>query len=148
MLDVLAIYAGIAISGVIGFLVTKRYVNRALGDIADVIVSIFEKPLVKGSMSVLAKKSNEVQADKRAVDEVFGNIIDSPQFTAIKILGDQLGFSIDDMVEKYGALGTLQALRQGAGALGIDINELLLGGALGGAPAEGKPSGDNPYFRR
>jgi hypothetical protein len=49
----------------------------------------------------------------------------------LKMAAQAIGLDLDSYIAEHGAVDTLQALQQFAPMLGIDIGQLVQGGALG-----------------
>jgi len=79
------------------------------------------------------------------VDSMATDMLDSPQFAAIRMGASTLGFDLDGYIEKHGAVKTMAAAAQLGKMLGIDLMNIDLGSLLGGQ-TRGQMSGSNPYL--
>lgn len=114
--------------------------------ILDGFGEMFTQPTVKKAFSILGKQGGEAKAESVLVDRMAMDVLDSPQFAAIK-MGAQslLGFDIDGYIEEHGAVKTLAAAKQLGQMLGIDIMNIDLS-SLGNLSGGSSQSGGNPYF--
>ena len=131
------------VSFVVSSLIVKRYMNRAIDDVADLFGGILSEPTVKKAFSILGGKSGEARSDKAVVDSLATDILNGPKFSALKMGADLIGVDVESYIEKHGAMGTIQGLSQIAGMLGIDINSIIGGGLQPGGQAQGSI---NPYL--
>ena len=135
------------IFAIVGFIISsfivKRYMSRAIDDVADLFGGILSEPTVKKAFSILGGKSVEARSDKAIVDSLATDILDGPQFASLKMGADLIGVDVESYIEKHGAMGTIQGLSQIAGMLGIDINQIIGGGLQTGGSA---PSSSNPFL--
>jgi len=140
----------IVVIGIFAYRKLKLDLSDTIDGVLDMFSGIFEKPLVKQSMSVLGKKSAESRAEKRVVDDVATQILDSPQIAGYKMMAKEaLGVDIDGMVEEYGAPQTLMGIQQILGMLGIDLTSALSGGLGKGLNiTTGSGNTINPYMKR
>ena len=114
--------------------------------IGEIFSSIVTEPKVSKAFGILGKNSGEARANRATVDALAGDILNGPKFGALKVGASMLGIDIDNYIEEHGAIGTLQALQQIAGTLGIDVNQIMAGGlteGLGAGPSGGER---NPYL--
>ena len=128
---------------IISSIIVRRYMSRAIDDVADLFGGILSEPTVKKAFSILGGKSGEARSDKAVVDSLATDILDGPQFASLKMGADLIGVDIDSYIEKHGAMGTIQGLSQIAGMLGIDINSIIGGGLQSGGVTQ---SSSNPYL--
>lgn len=120
----------------------------ALDTLGEVFEGIFEKPIVKKGMSIIGSQGGQAKAERGLVERIATDALNGPQFAAIKMGAKSvLGIDVDQYVEENGAMNTLAAVKQIAGALGIDVNKALLNG-FGDLSAPGSSSGYNPYLGR
>jgi len=134
----------------IGFILTgwkvRKWIHETVDGIAETLSGIFEKPTVKKAFSVLGKRSAEVQKGNRMVDAIAGDVLNSPKIKGLKMAASAIGLDIDSYIEEYGAVDTLQALQQFAPMLGIDIGQLVQGGASGPGVLNTTTQERNPYL--
>lgn len=127
-----------------------RYFEKKLYNIVDSIADLFSeqmtKPVVSRAMGILGKASGEARSESAIVDKLATDVLSGPKFSALKMGASAIGIDIDDYIEEHGAVGTLQGLQSIAGALGIDINQIISGG-MGEATGQSQSSGgSNPYL--
>ena len=127
-----------------------RFFEKRLGGyveaIGEMFASTISTPAVSKAMGILGKKSGEVRSQSAVVDQLASDVLSGPKMSAMKMGASALGIDIDEYIEEHGAVGTLQGLQTIAGALGIDINQIIGGGLgeiAGGAQAA---NGSNPYL--
>jgi hypothetical protein len=132
------------ISFVVSSLIVKRYMSRAIDEVADLFGGILSEPTVKKAFSILGGKSGEARADKAVVDSLATDILNGPQFASLKMGADLIGVDVESYIEKHGAMGTIQGLSQIAGMLGIDINSIIGGGLQAGGSSSSGSS--NPFL--
>jgi hypothetical protein len=76
---------------------------------------------------VAGARSGESRKRKAIVNDMAQGFLNSPKMTGLKLIGKQLGFDLDAMVEEHGAAETMQGLSQLAGMVGIDITQFVSG---------------------
>lgn len=137
-------------SSVVSFF-TFRKVKQEIYSFGDQLLEgfgdLFTTPTVKKAFSILGKQGGEAKAESGLVEKMALDVIDGPQFAAIKLAASGLGFDLDGYIEEHGALKTLQAAKQLGSILGIDITNIDLS-SLGSLAGPGKSGGGNPYFGR
>jgi len=114
--------------------------NTVLNSLEEVLVD----PMVKKGFSLLGKLGGDAKAENMLVDSMATDMLDSPQFAAIRMGASTLGFDLDGYIEKHGAVKTMTAAAQLGKMLGIDLMNIDLGALLG--QAGGQTSGGNPYL--
>ena len=112
--------------------------------IGEMFASTISTPAVSKAMGILGKKSGEVRSQSAVVDQLATDVLSGPKFSAMKMGASAIGINIDEYIEEHGAVGTLQGLQTIAGALGIDINQIVSGG-LGEVQAQ-SVGGRSPYL--
>lgn len=130
---------------IILFLIFRKYLPKIMFDAAD---DLLGKPLVKGAMSTLGKKSGEVRGNLALEEDLALDILNSPQLEGIKLIASQFGIDIDAYIQEKGAVKTLKAAESLAGMLGMDLPTLLMQG-IGGLnnPNEHVLGDNNPYLK-
>ena len=94
----------------------------------------------------MGSASGKARSESAVVDKLASDVLSGPKMSALKMGASAIGIDIDDYIEEHGAIGTLQGLQSIAGALGIDINQII-GGGLGELSGGGsQTSGSNPYL--
>jgi len=148
----MAILCGIALS-ICTALISIGLIFRFKGEIynfGNTIVAefaeIFANPAMKTTMSMIGQKGGEARAETTLMNQMANDMLDTPQFSAIKMGAEQLGFDLDAYIEKHGAVKTLKAAQGLAKQFGIDIMNIDLGSLAGVGGQSG--SGGNPYFGR
>lgn len=122
--------------------------QEAIDAVGGTLQELFLDPTTKKAFSILGSQGGEARAEKAVVDSMAMDLIDSPQFSAIRMGAEALGLDIEGYIEKHGAIKTLTAAQQLAKVAGLDIMKMdlsslsLPGGS--GAPS----SGSNPYLPR
>ncbi len=155
LVAILGLYALGLASSVFALVYAKRSkeefreeVHEIAQTVYDGVGEILTDPTVKKAFSILGGKGGEARADNMLVDEMATDMLDTPQFEAIKMGASAIGFDLESYIEKHGAVKTLKAANQLASSLGIDLMNLDIGALLGGITKGGAPTGDNPYLRR
>ena len=126
-----------------------RFFEKRLWAIVDSIGEMFAStistPAVSKAMGILGKKSGESRANSAIVDQLASDVLNGPKMSALKMGASALGINIDEYIEDHGAVGTLQGLQTIAGALGIDINQII-GGGMGEIAGGSSGGASNPYL--
>lgn len=133
------------IGAIVSYLVFKREALGIIGEVAEILTSIFEKPTVKGAMSVLGKKSGEVRHDQARSDKLAMQILSSPKISGIKMIAKQtLGIDIDEMIQEEGPSDTLSSIIELGRMMGIDVMSLISENLSGSGSSSS--SQDSPYL--
>lgn len=119
----------------------------AIDAVGETLGEMFTQPTVKKAFSILGQQGGEARAENALVDEMANDMLDSPQFSAIRMGAEALGLDIEGYIEKHGAIKTLNAAQQLAKVAGIDLLKLDLS-QLGNLSMPGAGSNGNPYLRR
>lgn len=117
-----------------------------MDSLGEVFEGIFTQPTVKKAFSIIGSQGGQAKAEAGLVDDIAKDVLNGPQFAAIKMgASSLLGIDVDGYIEEKGAMQTLGAMQQIAGMLGIDINQVVSGqlGNIGGSLAA---PGNNPYI--
>lgn len=126
-----------------------RFLARKIGaTIEGIVQSFLEKPLVKGSMSVLGKKGNESQSQTRMAENIATKFLSNPKIQGWKMLAkSMLGIDVDEMIAEEGAVNTIAGIKTLGDTLGFDFVALMTQGSPGimANPESGKTSGQ--YLR-
>jgi len=125
-------------------------IQMAIDGVGEALGEIFEKPLVKQSMSMLGQASGKVRGDNAMMDKIATDILDGPKLKAIKAAAKiGLGIDIDSYIEEDGAVKTLENLQGLASLIGFDIGQVMAGGLNGANLAVGpEANGINYYLGR
>jgi hypothetical protein len=126
--------------------IIQEKMQGALDAIGEVFEGIMTEPTVKKAFTILGKQGGDARAESALIDTMATDILDGPQFAAIRMGAEAMGLHLDEYIENHGALKTIQAAQQIAKVMGIDITKLDLGNLGGSLAAPG--GGNNPYFRR
>jgi hypothetical protein len=134
------LYQSIIVQAVITSLITTimvflslRWILPRVGEeLADAI-----SPLTTIGARMAGEKSGQSRKQKAIVNNMAQGFLSSPKMIGLKLVGKQLGFDLDAMVEEHGAVETMQGLSQLAALVGIDITQFVSGNI--GLPAQ-KPS--------
>ena len=125
--------------------IVNERLQTAIDSIGEAFGEILSEPTVKKAFSIIGSQGGDAKAENQLIDTMAVDILDGPQFGAIKIAASAMGIDIEDYIEKHGAVKTLKSARQLAGLVGIDIMNVDLGSlAIPGAGT----SGGNYYLRR
>jgi len=129
--------------------IVQEKMQGALDLVGEAFEGILSQPTVKSAMSIIGKQGGEARAENILVDQMATDMLDSPQFSAIRMGAEALGLDIEGYIEKHGAIKTLTAAQQLAKVAGIDLMKIDLNN-LGGVLSQpgGSSSGTNPNFRR
>lgn len=123
-------------------------IQTAINDVAEALGLIFEKPIVKASMTNLGKMGGAAMQNKSIINKMAMDVLDGPKFSGMKMAAKMgLNIDIDQYIEENGAVATLQAAQSLGQMLGVDVSQLMSGG-LNGANLSVGPESDNPYLRR
>lgn len=127
--------------------VIRDNMQDAIDSVGGALQELFIDPTVKKGFSLAGSLGGEAKAEGALVDQMAFDMLDSPQFSAIRMGAEALGLDIEGYIEKNGAVKTLKAAQQLASIAGIDLLKLDLNNLSlpGGQPQTG---GTNPYFRR
>lgn len=107
--------------------------QNVMDSLGEVFEGIFTQPTVKKAFSIIGSQGGQAKAEAGLVDDIAKDVMNGPQFAAIKMgASSLLGIDIDQYIEEKGAVQTLGAMKQIAGLMGIDINQVI-GEQLGGA---------------
>jgi len=125
-------------------------IQVAIDDIGGVLGQIFEKPIVKASMTNLGKMGGEAMQNKAIINKMATDVLDGPKFAALKMAAKMgLNVDIDQYIEENGAVATLQAAQSLGQMVGIDVSQLMAGGLNGANLAVGpEANGVNYYLGR
>lgn len=125
--------------------IVDERLQAAIDAIGESFGQILSEPTVKKAFSIIGSQGGEAKAANQVVDDMAKDMIDGPQFAAIKLGAEALGIDVGSYIEKHGAMNTLRAAQQLGQFAGIDIMNLNLGSlALPGASGPSR----NPYIRR
>ncbi len=124
--------------------IVDERLQTAIDTIGESIGEIFTQPTVKKAFSIIGSQGGEARAENIAVDDMAKDMLDGPQFAAIRMGAEALGLDIESYIEKHGAIRTISAAQQLAKLAGIDIMNI----DLGNLSVPGPSSGGNPFFRR
>ena len=90
------------------------------------------EPNVKRAMSILGKESGKVRTQEAVTNKLATQVLSGPQLAGLKMAAKAVGIDLDDMIEEYGAVETIQGLSQLGSMLGIDVSQLLSSGITQG----------------
>lgn len=149
LIAIVCLFAYSVFSSIVA-LVQLRRTKQEIYEFGDSIIEgfgqMFTEPTVKKAFTILGKQGGEAKAENALVDQMAMDMLDSPQFQAIKLGASAMGFDIDEYIEKHGAVKTIAAARQLGNMLGIDITNIDLSSlAKPGGFGQGQQGG-NPYF--
>ncbi len=149
------LFAWTIASSIFGLVYAKRTKDEFREEVHEVGQAIYDgvgeiltTPTVKKAFSILGKQGGDMKGENLLVDEMATDMLNTPQFEAIKMGASAIGFDLDAYIEKHGAVKTFKAANSLASQLGIDLMNIDIGSLLGSVGGGGQPSGDNPYLRR
>lgn len=123
-------------------------IQTGIDEVGEVLGQIFEKPIVKASMTNLGKLGGAAMRDKSLINKMATDVLDGPKFAGMKMLAKQaLNIDIDQYIEENGAVATLQAAQSLGQLVGVDISQVMSGG-LNGANLSVGPESDHPFLNR
>lgn len=123
-------------------------IQEAIDGVGEALGEIFEKPLVKQSMSMLGQASGKVRGDNAMMGKIATDILSGPKFAGLKTAAKMgFGIDIDSYIEEDGAVKTLENLQGLASLIGIDIGQVMAGGLNGANLSVGYEANNNPYRR-
>ncbi len=125
--------------------IVDERLQTAIDTIGEAFGEILSQPTVKKAFSIIGSQGGEARAENIAVDEMAKDMLDGPQFAAIRMGAEALGLDIESYIEKHGAIRTISAAQQLAKMAGIDLMNIDLGNLSIPGPTG---NGNNPYFRR
>lgn len=138
-----AFTVGSSLIGLYQFRKVKGEIYEFGNSILEGFTGALTEPTVKKAFTILGKQGGEAKADNLLVDQMAMDLLESPQFSALKMGASAMGFDLDDYIEKHGAVKTLKAAQQLANLVGIDIMKFdlssLAGGGIGGGGGGGNP---------
>jgi len=123
----------------------RDLISEAGNTVLNALEEVLVDPTVKKGFSLLGKLGGDAKAENLLVDSMATDMLDSPQFAAIRMGASTLGFDLDEYIEKHGAVKTLTAANQLGKMLGIDITNIDIGKLLQGGSLS-QPAGGNPYL--
>lgn len=125
-------------------------IQMAIDQVGEALGLIFEKPIVKASMTNLGKLGGSAMQDKAVTNKMALDILSSPKFEGLKMAAKiGLNIDIDQYIEENGAERTLQSAIALGNQAGIDVMGLLVGGLDGANLAVGsETNGINYYLGR
>lgn len=122
-------------------------IQMAIDGVGEALGEVFEKPLVKQSMSMLGQASGKVRGDNAMMNKIATDVLSGPKLQAIKAAAKMgLGIDIDSYIEEDGAVKTLENLQGLASLIGFDIGSILQSGPNLSVGHEA--NGINYYLRR
>lgn len=127
--------------------IVQENLQLALGTIRESFEGILTQPVVKGAMTTLGKMGGDAKAESQLIDTMAVDLLDSPQFSAIRMGAEALGLDIEGYIEKHGAIKTLKAAQQLGFVAGIDIMKLDLESLSLPGAGQASTSGPHPYRR-
>lgn len=142
------------ITSIIGYRLLIKSIDQriqiAIDGVGEALGEIFEKPLVKQSMSMLGQASGKVRGDNAMMDKIATDVLNGPKIAAIKAAAKMgLGIDIDSYIKEDGAVKTLENLQGLASLIGIDIGSFMQGGLNGANLSIGhEANGINYYLWR
>jgi len=120
----------------------------AIDAIGESLGQLLTEPTVKKAFAIIGKQGGEAKAESGLVDQMANDVLDSPQFAAIRAAASVMGLDIEDYITQHGAIKTIQAVNQLSKALGMDLMKMDLGQLAGSlARPAGSHSSENPYLR-
>lgn len=124
-------------------------IQTGIDDVGEVLGQIFEKPIVKASMTNLGKMGGAAMQNKSLVNKMATDVLDSGKFAGMKMLAKQmLNIDIDQYIEENGAVATLNAAQSLSQMVtGKDLTQVL-GDGLNGATLSVGPESDHPFLNR
>lgn len=133
--------------------VVDNRLQEAIDTIKEAFSEVLTQPLVKRAMTIIstqgvqAREENSLTRDENSlINDMATDMLESPQFSVIRMGAKTMGLDIESYIEENGALKTIQAVQQLSKVAGIDLMKLDLG-KLSISGNNPKGSG-NPYLRR
>ena len=125
-------------------------IQTAIDEVGDALGQIFEKPIVKASMTNLGKMGGAAMQNKSIINKMATDVLDSSKFAGLKMVAKQvLNIDIDEYIEENGAAATLEAAQSLGELAGIDVLKVLTDGLDGANLAVGpEANGLNYYLGR
>lgn len=129
----------------IGLFLLLKKLGNDIGNAFSLFGEIFEKPTVSRAMSIIGQKGGDSKSQREIQNKIAASFINK-NYGLIKMLGEQMiGIDVDGLIEEYGAINILKAIREIAPQLGININDLTSGLKIPGISSS-KPS-EAPKFK-
>jgi len=125
--------------------IVDERLQTAIDSIGEAFSGILTDPTVKKAFSIIGSQGGETRSKNIAVDEMAKDMLEGPQFAAVRMGAEALGLDIESYIEKHGAMKTIQAAKQLADFAGIDLMNLNIGSLARPGPAG---SGNNIFLRR
>lgn len=118
--------------------IVQEKMQGAIDLIGEAFEGILTDPTVSKAFSIIGSQGGNAKSQNSAVDSMANDILDGPQFAAIKMGAEAMGLDISEYIEKHGAVNTLQAAKQLGSLVGVDIMNLDIGSlALPGPASSG-----------
>lgn len=150
-----ALYVIISIAGYLVIMREKRIIlasidgkiQMAIDQVGEVLSEIFEKPVVKASMTNLGKQGGAAMQQKAIMNKMAMDYLDGPKIAGMKMIAKEaLNIDIDQYIEEHGAIQTFQAAQQLGQLAGVDVMKFMGGGPNLSVGAEA--NGNHPYLGR
>ena len=110
------------------------------------LAGMFTDPMVKKSMTVLGKMGGDRKSINAAKEKMAKDLINKQYGKYKPIVEAVAGIDVDEYLEEHGALNVLEAVREFAPVLGIDLQNI---GANVLSPGNKSNTGlKNPYLER
>lgn len=125
-------------------------IQTAIDEVGEALGAIFEKPIVKASMTNIGNLGGAAMQNKAIINKMATDVLDSSKFAGLKLIAKQvLNIDIDEYIEENGAAATLEAAQSLGELAGIDVLKVLTDGLNGANLAVGsEANGINYYLGR
>jgi len=127
----------------------RRFEGRIVDivdSVGDIFSEILTQPTVSKAFGIIGSASGKARGESALADKLATDILSGPKFGALKMGASALGINIDEYIEEHGAMNTITGLQSIAGALGININDVISGGLSQMGGTEQQSDGSNPYL--
>ena len=147
VLTTVLILTGISSLLFIGFRRFEGRIVSIIDSVGGLLEEMFTGPTISKAFGILGSASGDARGKSAMADKLATDILNGPKFGALKMGAGALGIDLDGYIEEHGAMNTITGLQSIAGALGIDVNQIISSGAAGLTdPTAGGGGGANPYL--
>lgn len=124
-------------------------IQAGIDDVGEALGQIFEKPIVKASMTNIGKLGGAAMQNKALINRMATDVLDGPKFAGLKMAAKMgLNIDIDEYIEENGAVATLQAAQSLGALIGIDVTKIMNDGLNGANLAVGPEANGTNYYLR
>lgn len=139
-------FIALGASGLIAWFYLRKEIAYTIDGFLELFTGTVTDPKVSRAMTILGKESGRVRAQEATTDALATRVLSGPALQGLKMAAKAaLNIDVDEFIEEYGAVETLNGLKSLGDALNIDFTGLLTGGigkGLNSPLPSGKTSGE------